>query len=127
MYPRGCLCGDLAENRRSGNLQLRGREGGTRGLEIGGGRKEGVCLAWFSWGCAQMATCFALVVSRRSALVQISGLNLLGSSEEALAPGCIKIQITRCSTQHATQHSELPDLPLPQIPDPDPDRAGYAP
>jgi hypothetical protein len=31
---------------------------------IGRGGKEGV-LTWFSWGCAQMATCFALAGEAR--------------------------------------------------------------
>jgi hypothetical protein len=51
--------GSSSDDSSNGDASSAGRDKG-----IGGGGKEGV-LTWFSWGCAQMATCFALAGEAR--------------------------------------------------------------
>jgi hypothetical protein len=56
--------GGSSDDSSNGDASSAGRD-----KEIGGGGKEGVLTSWgrweFSWGCAQMATCFALAGEAR--------------------------------------------------------------
>jgi hypothetical protein len=53
--------GGSCDGSSNGNVGSAGRD---KGIDGGGKEKEGV-LTWFSWGCAQMATCFALAGEAR--------------------------------------------------------------